>query len=440
MQNYLVTNANDHPSTDPFLSGAPPHWAARGSAYLLILLFGVLVFASIVVEIPETVSAPFVLAPRKGTDPVRALRGGVVRRVAVVEGQAVSQGETLFVVRSEQAGDQSADVRSLETQVRSGSESLSIAMDKYRAQQLSFAEERRKLQGRIEHLQRLIELKEGELTMAREIVENFTQLRREGLASAMVLKDKQVEVSRLTAQLEQLRDEQRDARATIEKLGYEEEALRNEYRERERAVKEELETAEIRIAARSPWVAQNRDSEFVAPAPCSGTILRLHVKASGAIVSDGEPLCELACASDRLQAELQLPQAGIGRVRNGQRVKLMYDSFPYQQFGVKLGALSWISPTTSTGTFRAIAEIDAESVMVLGQPTPLKAGMGGRAEVVIARRSLISFALDPIRQLRENMAAPPDRSAQEDLTARDNAAEEKSWLPIKQTCFTRRIR
>jgi multidrug efflux pump subunit AcrA (membrane-fusion protein) len=194
--------------------------------------------------------------------------------------------------------------------------------------------------------------------------------------------------------------------------------VRNEYRERERAVKEELETAKIRIAARSPWVAQNRGSEFVALAPCSGTILRLHVKANGAIVSDGEPLCELACAGERLQAELQIPQAGIGRIRNGQGVRLMYDSFPYQQFGVKFGALCWISPTASTETFRAIAEIDAENVMVLGQPTPLKAGMGGRAEVVIARRSLISFALDPIRQLRENMAAPPDRSAQEQLTAR----------------------
>jgi len=418
MRNNLVTNANDHPSTDPFLSGAPPHWAARGLAYLLILLFGVLVFASIVVEIPETISATFVLAPRRGADPVRALRGGVVQRVAVVEGQAVASGEQLFIVRSEQAGDQSADVRSLETQVRSGGESLSIAKDRYRAQQLSFAEERRKLQGRIEHLQRLTELKEGELAMATEVVENFTQLRREGLASAMVLKEKQVEASRLTAQLEQLRDEQRDARATIEKLGYEEEAVRNEYRERERAVKEELETAKIRIAARSPWVAQNRGSEFVALAPCSGTILRLHVKANGAIVSDGEPLCELACAGERLQAELQIPQAGIGRIRNGQGVKLMYDSFPYQQYGVKFGALCWISPTASTETFRAIAEIDAEDVMVLGQPATLKAGMGGRAEVVIARRSLISFALDPIRQLRENMAAPPDRSAQEQLTAR----------------------
>lgn len=38
-------------------------------------------------------------------------------------------------------------------------------------------------------------------------------------------------------------------------------------------------------------------------------------------------------------------------------------------------------------------------------------GVGGRAEVVIARRSLISIAFDPIRQLRENLAYPPERRA-----------------------------
>lgn len=57
----------------------------------------------------------------------------------------------------------------------------------------------------------------------------------------------------------------------------------------------------------------------------------------------------------------------------------------------------------------AIADIEDTSVKVLGQPTPLRAGMGGRAEIVIAKRSLISIAFDPIRQLRENMVSPPER-------------------------------
>lgn len=402
---------NEQISSNPFLASEPPHWAARGTTYLLALVFATLVIASVVVKVPETISAQFVLAPRQGADPVRAMRRGVVQRVRVVEGQTVAKGDQLFVIRSEQTGDQTADVQALEAQIRSANESLSIAGEKDRSEQLSAAEERRKLQGRIEHLQRMIELKTGELTMAREVADNYAQLRREGLASATVIKDRQAEVSRLTGQVEQLRDEDRDTRAAIEKLGHDEVARWNGYRERERQLKEEIETARIRIAARSQWVARNQGAEFVVEAPCSGAILRLQVKAGGAIVSDGESLCELACAGERLQAELQIPQSGAGRVRTGQGVKLLYDSFPYQQFGVKFGTLRWISPTASTPEFRGIVDIEDAGIMVLGQAAPLKAGMGGRAEVVIGRRSLISIAFDPIRQLRENMASPPERGA-----------------------------
>jgi multidrug efflux pump subunit AcrA (membrane-fusion protein) len=409
MRMNRTTPAGEHVSAAPFLTSEPPHWAARGMAYLLILIFTTVVIASIVVKVPETISAPFVLAPRQGSDPVRAMRRGVVQHVNVVEGLTVAQGAKLFVIHSEQTGDQSAELRSLETQLRSAHESLAIAAEKEKSQQLSAAEERRKQEGRIEHLQRMIGLKTGELNMAREVAENYAQLRREGLASATVLRDRQAEVSRLTGQIEQLRNDQRDARAAIEKLSHDEKARWNEYRERERQLKEEIETAKIRIASRSQWVAQNQGSEFIALAPCSGTILSLQVKASGAIVGDGEVLCELACHSERLQAELKIPQIGAGRVRPGQGVKLLYDSFPYQQFGVKFATLRWISPTASTPDFRAIAEIEDSSINLMGQPTPLRAGMGGRAEVVIAKRSLISIAFDPIRQLRENMASPPER-------------------------------
>jgi len=403
--------------SSPFLTTEPPHWAARGTAYLLILIFTTLVIASIVVKVPETISAPFVLTQRQGSDPVRAMRRGVVQSVSVVEGQTVTRGEKLFTIRSEVTGDRAAELQSLEAQQSAAKESLSIATEKNRSEQLAAAEERNNLQGRIEHLQRMIELKTGELGMAREMAENYAQLRREGLANAMVYKERQAEVSRLTGQIEQLRDDQRDARAGIEKLAHDEEARWNGYRERERQLKEEIETAKIKIAARSQWVAHNQGTEFVALAPCGGTILRLRIKANGAIVGEGEALCELACDRERLQAELQIPQAGAGRVRVGQGVKLLYDSFPYQQFGVKFATLRWISPTSSTPDFRAIADIEDASVNVLGQPTPLKAGMGGRAEVVIARRSLISIAFDPIRQLRENMATPPERKPDQDAVS-----------------------
>ncbi len=392
----------------PYLTSAPPHWAARGLSYLLMLIFTALVMGAVMIKVPETISAPFVLAPRLGTDPVRALRRGIIEEVNLLEGQAVKQGDQLFVIRSEKTGEMAADLRTLETELRGAGESLRLARERFRNQQQAAAEERLHLQGRLEHLERMIELKAGELTLAREVAESYAQLRREGLASATVLKDKQTEVSRLTGQIEQFRNEQRDTHAALEKTGRDEEMQRNEFYERERALQEGIEKIKIQLATRSQWVEQNQGTQFITTAPCSGTILKLHVKTNNAMVSEGEILCEIACSDERLQAELKIPQSGAGRVKTGQAVKLLYDAFPYQQFGVKFANLRWISPTTSTPDFRALADLDDESIKVLGQPTPLKAGMEGRAEIVIAKRSLISIAFDPIRQLRENMASPPE--------------------------------
>ncbi len=404
-QNYSQQN-----TAPPFLTSDPPHLAARGLTYLLILLFSALVAAAILVKVPETISAPFVLAPRLGTDPVRALRRGIIQQVDLTEGQTVKQGDRLFVIRSEQTGIQSADLRSLEMQLRSSNESLNIAGDKYRNQQLAAEEERRRLQGEIEHFGQLIELKNGELALANEVAESYAQLRKEGLAGTTIYKEKQTEVSRLTGQLETLRNSQRDTRAALEKISRDEQIQRDEYRERERSLKEELEKTKIQIASRSQWVGQNQGDQFSAVSPCSGTILRLHVKANNTVVAEGEVLCELSCNSERLQAELKIPQVGVGRVNVGQGVKLLYDAFPYQQYGVRFGNLRWITPTTSTTDFRAIADIEDESINVLGQPSPLKAGMGGRAEIVIAQRSVISIAFEPIRQLRENLRSAPAKT------------------------------
>jgi hypothetical protein len=109
-----------------------------------------------------------------------------------------------------------------------------------------------------------------------------------------------------------------------------------------------------------------------------------------------------------LQAELTVSPAGIGHLKRGQRVRLLYDAFPYQRYGVRYGTLHSIGPAGSgeRPAFQARADIDDVAAWVDGEVRPLRAGMGGIAKIVVGRRSLISFVLDPIRQLRENFAEP----------------------------------
>ena len=167
----------------------------------------------------------------------------------------------------------------------------------------------------------------------------------------------------------------------------------------------------IRIAALRRELERSRDNEVSVPAPCPGTILRLQTKGNGSFVRTGDVLCELAPAGTGLQAELHVPPAGIGRITSHQRVKLLYDAFPYQRYGVKHGTVQWVSPAHVTNNdgpvFRVLASVDDRTARVDGEDRPLRAGMGGRAEVVVGRRSLISFAFEPLRQLRENLASPP---------------------------------
>src|SRR5215813_4248996 len=98
------------PERTPFLDAAPPHWAARGLVYVILVVFGTAAVAASVIEVPETVSSPFVLVPVRGTDPVRATRGGVLVKPLATEGKEVAAGEVLFVIKSETAVDRTANL------------------------------------------------------------------------------------------------------------------------------------------------------------------------------------------------------------------------------------------------------------------------------------------------------------------------------------------
>jgi len=159
--------------------------------------------------------------------------------------------------------------------------------------------------------------------------------------------------------------------------------------------------------------------DLVIAAPCNGTVLRTLVSSAGAVVQAGDALGEIACAGERLQVELALGQQAVARVREGQGAKLLYDAFPYQRFGVKFGRVRWVGPATAlpsssaqdspaaSRAFRALIDGDDSTIVVSGEPRPLLVGMRGSARVVGGQRSLISFAFEPLRALRENFASVP---------------------------------
>lgn len=413
MDGNLTTTAVE--KDPPFLDLNPPHWAARSLAYILILLFATVAVFSLLIRVPESVSGPFVLVPVHGTDPVRASRSGIIAEVRVAEGQSVAKGEPLFVVRSTPVGDRSADMGALEAQVKGVEESLANLSREYESQRLAEEQESRKLKERSAYLGGTIDFKRKQLVLVKEVAGRYEALYGKGMVSWVEYAARQLEVNRAAVDLEQIETESKENRASLEKLRHESEARRVKHTEVDRSLKEEREKARIKVAALKRDLVHSESNQLSVPAPCAGTVLRLQVKRPGAVVQEGEVLCELACSGEGLQAELTVPQAGVGRIKPGQGVKLLYDAFPYQRYGVRHGAVRWVSPTSVTvansSIFHAFVDIEDEAILVEGQPRPLKAGMRGTAKVVVGRRSLMAYAFEPLRQLKESLADAPQKGS-----------------------------
>ena len=234
----------------PFLESEPPHWLARGLAWLVLSVVAVAAIASVIITLPDTVTSTFMLVPVRGMDPVRAPRAGVVSVVRARDGQAVTAGDPLFVIRSGAIGDRSAELRSLETQLGGADESSRNVRQRYESQRRADDEEARRLTERAGLLTRKLDeqrtlrdvrearyrrdldiqqneidigLKESELKKsqhetATELVARMEPLFRAGMLSWLEYNNRRLDATKLAVERQQLDRVVENARLKINQL------------------------------------------------------------------------------------------------------------------------------------------------------------------------------------------------------------------------------
>lgn len=394
-----------------FLESEPPHWVARGLAYLLIGLFVVALTGAFVIRVPETVGGRFRLVPRNGTDPVRAFRGGVVTDLVAREGDTVRAGGPILVINSSPLTDRSSDHRTLVTQRRGDEERLRIAQSQYATGRRSDEAEIRRLRTKAAFLEQLVVSKVKRLALSQELADSARAGLRGGAVNRVEAARMELDAATLAEEVQATRNELDDVQADIARIVQDGRARDLEYAATRRGLEESMETAKIRIGALERDLTHLTDSGLEVVAPCAGLVLRLYVSAPGAVVQEGEVLSEVACAGDRLQAEFLVPQAGVPQVKSGQTVKFRFDAFPYQRYGVRYGTVRWIGSagfaSRDSGAFRALVDLQDTAISIRGLPQSLMPGMEGLAHVVVGRRSLVSLAFEPLRALRETFEAGP---------------------------------
>ena len=127
----------------------------------------------------------------------------------------------------------------------------------------------------------------------------------------------------------------------------------------------------------------------------------------GQTVDAGTPLMALVPAGSGLQAELYAPSRAIGFIRPGQAVHLRYQAYPFQKFGhaegvvasvtkTALGTGAWTEASTHEPVYRVTVALRRQTIQAYGQEQALQAGMAVDADILLDRRRLYEWVLQPI--------------------------------------------
>lgn len=179
----------------------------------------------------------------------------------------------------------------------------------------------------------------------------------------------------------------------------------------------ERNNAQTQIINMQNQIADSKTvSDLEVQSQTRGTVVAVASRV-GDSVTQGQFVVGIGDVSAKPLVVVDAPTRAIGLTKVGQRVILKYDAFPFKTFGIYHGTITYISsaavkgvksdddgldprPVELQSTYRIEIKPDQDFVTAYGEKYPLKLGSTLSADIVVERRRLIDWVLDPIRALR----------------------------------------
>lgn len=346
------------------------------------------------------------LAPDRGAIKIYSpLAGSVIER-RVREGQSVRAGETLLVVSAErQSPDMGATLQEGAEQLRRRQTMLAEERDKQR--QLVLATDQA-LQLRIAQLGREYRQLTSEIA---------TQTERVAMADRDFARFNSLVEAKFVspAQADQKAADRLDQVARLQSLQRTRLALERDIAgaHDEQLAQRLKNTAQLASLDRTGAGVAQDAADFegrrsvAITAPVDGVVTAIFADV-GQISSSVTPLLTLLPAGAALEAQLLVPTRAVGFLVEGEEVNLRYTAFPFERFGHHAGRVKFIAKSTvnpqeipisidaKEPMYRVTVTLGKQSVPAYGEERPLAAGMLVDADILIDRRKLYEWALDPL--------------------------------------------
>ena len=377
--------------------------------FLAVIVIAVGTFAALASYARKETVVGYV-SPARGIVRVSANQPGVISDLLVKEGDAVSAGAALMTIRSDHVNGNGVSVngqmiRSVETQLRELDHLERLLANRSRQQAEQLNAEIRGLQNeddaireRIEAQRRLVDITTANLERLRTLAaDGYVSSQDIAAKEEMLLSAEQL-LSALGQEQASIRSRRQQARLVLDQLPLEIEEKQSDLRSR----RADLQLRRMQLTG--------QDSMTIV-APVAGTVSAAAV-VIGDSVSSQQHLLTLLPTDSKLEAHLHVPTRAIGFVTEGQEVRILYDAFDYRRYGVQQGWVREIStamlPADGTSqrafgsepSYLVRVELSDQVFRTMHKAFAWQPGMTLRADIVLERRSLLSWIANPILALR----------------------------------------
>ena len=380
--------------------------------YIFVTLILIIINFFIFFETTRKTKIQGMLVPKAGVIRVFSNQSGVIADIRVKEGQVVQEGEILFLISSERS---TSDPRSTETRV---SEFLSQRRDSFgtelqqvkaqaRYRHVALLRRVRDMQNEIKQLDNQSLIQSQRVSLSEQAVKRYAQLKLTNYISSAQLQEREAELldqRQRLLEIERMRSGiQRDlASAQAEDQDVAMQALRDENALRRNATMLEQDLTENEARRGIPIRARQ-----------SGTVTAIAANL-GQSIGTMMPLASILPKGNKLEAEMYVPSRAVGFIKPGMTTLLRYQAFPYQKFGQHQARVREVATTsvrleelqTSAATlpgapqtepvYRVRLELDQQTVQAYGVAMPLRSGMVVDGSVMLERRKLYEWILEPL--------------------------------------------
>lgn len=421
MTGYKQSKASD------FFLDLSPH-----RVFVLILLvssIGVLLWAGFT-NVDIIVRTEGQIIPAGKSQIVQHLEGGIVRKILVSEGQVVTSGQALMELsdiqtRSNLGQEQSRleALRGREARLLAEVNGLSaipfpknlndpnvirVETSAWRARRAQLAEEVQVL--RSQGSQKNNELAEltskrqnllEELELAKKQHRVIDGLRRNNAASELEVLESQSRIQRLNSQIAEattsaprIRDAQSEAESRVN------EAIARFKADASSAmtqVREELVKSGHEIGTNVDRLDRN-----VVRTPVAGLVNKLNITTIGAVVRPSEVLMEITPSDQRIVIQTRANPNDRANLVRGLQARVRIGAYNYATYGTLEGHVTDVSADTINEEkggryYRVNVEVDVATLLTGGrQPGALVPGMPASADIVVGKRTILSYILSPL--------------------------------------------